>query len=656
MRPSVSWLRWRTLLPLLCLLGVAGLLGARCLASTDLGYHLADAERSLAEGWPVDRAPHVWGVRGTDGPLAPGGWLDAEGRLHQVNTSWLSQLALLLAWRIGDGLALWSLQVLLVLALTGLVVLAGRRAGLSPGWACLAALLVLLCGFERFELRPGLLARVVLAGQLALLAPALVGRRRVQRGELLGTLVLQVLAVNLHGSFLLGIGLGAAVLVGALRRGRGIRPSAGLCAGLLAASFLHPAGWRGALLPLETLLFLAREEIGRSAHPWSAIGEFRPPFDEAFAASWATPVFGALLLLAALALLLAAFRGRWGSAAVLLGALGVGLSMRRSLLVAALLAAPIAFQQLSLSVRAWGVRSDGRWLGPLAGLGSLTVAAALLGGVFFSAAQPWSLAPGLSRFDLPLGAAGQLAARKLQGRLFSDFDSSSNLHWFVPWRPAVPVLTNTFVYPPAHLARHFALLRGELDFAQETAGDSIGVAVLSSNSAPLFRALAADPAWATVHLGPRHAVFVRRDGPDAAWADEALDAERFPLAAYRDELLATGSSPVAALVQGGQNLERLRWYLPASELLEEAVRLDPDHPSAWGLLGAVRAARGMRRLLDGETAGRDDWLAARRALRRAVELGDLQAGHNLHFLDRQLDALRQGVLLTPADMHPEETP
>ncbi len=651
--PRSPWNKPGALLPLLCLLLAAALLGARRLASNDLGYHLADAEASLAQGWPVDTAPQLWGVRGLEGELPPGAWRDAEGRLHAVSSSWLSQLVMLGAWRVAQGTGLWLLQLGTVLGLCGLMLVAGRRLGLTPGWALLGALWVLLAGFERFELRPALLGRCALAGQLALLAPALAGRP-LRRGALWASLALQVLAVNLHGSSLLGVGLGIALVCASLvRRRRRIR-SATLLAGLLLASFVHPQGWRAALYPLQTLRFLAQHQVGRTtAHPWSVIGEFQPPFDPGFVSSWATPAFAALLVAAVAGLLLAAWRRRWACALLLLAALGVGLTMRRSLLVAAIMAAPPALLQLQ-RLRRWR-RPARRWTGRLAGLLAAGVAAALLAGVFFSPQQPWKLAPGLSRFDLPLQAAELLSRRPLKGRLWTDFDSSSNLSWFVTWRPAVPLITNTFVYPAAHLGHQLELLRGQRDLRAESAS----VVVLSSTglSAPLLRTLAADPGWALVQLGPRHLVFVDRRGPDAGLAAEALEPADFSVASYGHQLRTLGADPLSALLQGGQNLERLQWYGPAAHLAEEAVAVDRHSPSSWGLLGAVLAARGLDRLLAGDAAGREDWLAARWALRRAVELGDPRAAINLDLLGRQLEALREGVLLTPAGPGPrEETP
>jgi hypothetical protein len=98
----------------------------------------------------------------------------------------------------------------------------------------------------------------------------------------------------------------------------------------------------------------------------------------------------------------------------------------------------------------------------------------------------------------------------------------------------VPLLTNTWAYPPAAMEFVLDRLAGAPFPEAERLG--IGVAALETDTtaAPMVQRLAQDPGWTLVHVEPRYAVFARRDGPDRELAARArVDEAQFDLDAWR---------------------------------------------------------------------------------------------------------------------------
>ncbi|HET6426768.1 MAG TPA: hypothetical protein VFJ30_00045, partial [Phycisphaerae bacterium] len=478
-----------------------GLLGVRTLTTPDLGYHLAYGEHFLDRWQIVDTSRFLHDdavAAGPSGELPPGAWFDASGAYRFPNANWLSQVVMALVHRWAGLKGLSVLLAVLVGGIFAVSLVTMRRLGL--GWLAVTAglLLTAMVAYERFLLRPEVFAYLVLMGQVWLLSgvgrgnssrgPRPAAKRGEERpgrvigwGTAAGLVGLQWLLVNLHSYFLLGIGLTGAVLAEALVRrlwsreagGRGVVRLAVVLLVQVGVCFVNPWTWRLAVLPIQTLMFMRAHGIAgggftETGHPWAMIGEFFRPFAPGvFRESKASWAYCALLALSAAGVLCAAIRRRWAAVLIVSAMTAASLAMRRNIAPAALVVIPLSLWACRDALAGWAGRLLGRFgtAGALAAGGAM--AAVSLYGAFSVVTHRFyrgerravRFGLGVSRTVVPVGAAEWLNAHRPGGRLWTDYNSSSNVMYFTrPHRP-VPVLTNTWAYPPETMRRVLDLSR-----------------------------------------------------------------------------------------------------------------------------------------------------------------------------------------------------
>jgi len=682
---------------------LAVMLAVRRVASYDLGYHLAYGDQLLDTGRIVQSNHFIWtpitqeNVSGPQG-LGPSCTYDAETKTYRfVNANWLSQAAMAAVNRHTGGMrGLWVMPIAMVAAIFAMIVFAMRRGGV--GWHLIAAgvLLTAMTAYERFSLRPELFGYLVLVAQWVLLASPRFGWRAAA-----GVIALQVLAVNFHSYFLLGIAVSGAMLAGPLARWVWARAvtradtgeppgrlkwlaiAAGGCA---VASLANPWLLRGALMPVRALLFIRAHDIAGTPpdapgiHPWAAIGEFTSPFSRDFLPAAATYAYALVLALAAVAGLVALLRRRWAALLVLAGMTVISLRMRRNIAPAAMILVPLGLIVLS---DAWGklagaVRhlrlADAVRVGRFA-LPAVTV---VLSGwwmfslithrFYFAERRPWRFGAGVSKMLLPIDAADWIKAHRPAGRVFCGYDTSSNLLYLA--RPAVeevPILTNTWAYPPAVMQWVLDCTGGRRDFDAVAYEHGINTVVLRSSrvTGPLMTALSESPRWAVVHVATTYAVFVRRAGPNADLARSAgIDRASFDRAAYVAR--AAGDDPLAAfaLHNAGVTMLNLNWGNHAIEVWRECLRRRKEYPQAAGNLGwllTVRGANSMILMQEHTAAGQPaqaqrrradalyDWAEAKDILsrERRARPNDPGARARLEILLQHTEAFGRGTVLKP---------
>jgi hypothetical protein len=590
-------------------------LATRPLMEPDLGYHLAYGTELIDHGTIVDQDPSLYtlpAVAAAERPEpGPGSWYDGGGRYRFANANWLSQALLALVYRLGGAVGLGLLRVALVLALLLLTLGTMVRLGVPPAARAPGLILVVLASSERFYLRPELPGFLILAVQLLLLtgdrAPDPEPGRREPLGwpAAAGLVALQVLAVNAHGFFLLGAGLTLAVL--ADRLGRLARARAGrsppdpilersaarlsaVLAGQLAASFVNPWGWRLALLPVQTVLYLRAHGITRGVtpgvepHPWAFMSETHGPFASITDDQRPIAAYALLLALGLLGLAIALRRRRWDWLLLGAGMLLASLAMRRNIAPASLVVVPVALAALwsgQGASRPWpaaGARLA-RILGLAAPLGALAVAGWLGSEVVTQRywdrpASPQRFGLGTSRLQLPVGAAGWIRDHHPEGRIWSDFYSSSTVRFFSGGLNPINLVTNTWAYPPEVMRDAGRVSRGERTFREAAARFEPQLVVLrASVSGPAARELARDQAWQLVHLEGESLLFLRRDGPNSALARaEGLRPGGLDLDRYARSLEASDPLPAEALSAGATGLLTLGWLDQGIELLERSLR------------------------------------------------------------------------------------
>ncbi|KKL44946.1 hypothetical protein LCGC14_2360610, partial [marine sediment metagenome] len=240
--------------------------------------------------------------------------------------------------------------------------------------------------------------------------------------------------------------------------------------------------------------------------------------------------------------------------------------------------------------------------------------------------RPYHFGAGLSRLTIPLEAAEWLNTHRPAGKLFTNFDASSNLHYFTRPRRDVPLLTNTWAYPPelmariedyyTHPHRDVPLLTntwpyppelmariedyytGRGDFYQAVRDYSIEIAAitLTAATAPLAQTLDRGDDWTLVHLDVRHAIFLRADGPNAKLAlEHAIARPDVDMAARKAIMRAAYPVGAYGLSAGGTALLYLGWIDQAMDVLGEAVQADPRNASSWAALGFAYATRATQR-------------------------------------------------------------
>ena len=194
-----------------------------------------------------------------------------------IDIHWLHQLGLWGLYRLGGHTAVGIWQFAAMLLVVALMAPLGRRPGRS--WLSVLALALMLvnAGF-RFSPRPESSSFVLLAAVLALLDRF----ERTGDAWIYAVVALQVVWVNLHGLFALGIALCGIHLVSELLEslvgsGSGLRlqrlkrlGTVTLLASLSA--LLNPNGLEGALYPLQQLAMIGPEET-RAAY---GVIELRP--------------------------------------------------------------------------------------------------------------------------------------------------------------------------------------------------------------------------------------------------------------------------------------------------------------------------------------------------------------------------------------------
>ncbi len=684
-------------------LGLAGvaclLLGVRTFTAADVGYHVTYGLRTLSAGRPVDTDEGViYLLPGPDAPPTgrpapgPGNWYDAGGRYRFPNANWLTQVVFAAFWKIGGVAGLAVLRWLIVSGLFALLWVAMLRSGLPPLWQAGGLVLMAAAAYPQLAMRPGVLGLVLLAGQLIVLLPVMDPAKAMTRRAAVLLVVLQVVLVNVHSYFLLGLGMTVALLAGRLvrvawlrsrpgakeilaRLRRDVRLLGASAGGMAAGCFLNPWTWRIAILPVQTLLYIRRHGITGSdpstphGHPWAQIGELYGPFARVgadhFLATWAFSVVLALMAAGAAGGLL---RRRWAPVAILLALAGVGLSARRNISVATLLAVPIALHTLWPMGKEAARRISERWLcriGLAAGAVLAIVSAALAGAtvtqkLYTMDRSPFRFGVGLSEVSMPVGPAEWIGQHEPGGRIWTDFSTSSNLHWLVDSHPPVPLLTNTWAMPPAVVRRQldysFGLLSVE-QFSEFLDGQGVEVIVLRAETPRhvLAGTLVQDPAWTLVYVDARYVVFLRTEGVNADLAaGQAITRNRIDTAGMIRRLESQDPVSWYARYFGGVTLLHLGFPEAAVEAIGPTMDHQGGHPPALTQYGKALAIRGTVRLYDGDPGGEGDLRRAREQFVAALQADAAYkpARRNLRTVDRQLGDLRSGKVWVPQLIQP----
>jgi hypothetical protein len=514
----------------LSLLALAATLSLQKIYSFDYWWHLRTGALIAETGSVPKLDPYTFTVAGAR-------WID----IH-----WLFQLGLHAIHSLAGHAAVVGAKLVLVFALVGLLAtIGGRRA--RPEISVVAIALVLLITADRFAPRPELPSFVLLAAVLAVLDHQLgelgaagFGRSPPWRGAatIAAIIAIQLLWVNLHGLFALGIAVCAicliAELLGILR---GQRPSAPRVRWLAAATALsavaslaNPNFTDGALYPLRQLAMIGSAAGREVFAPLSA--ELRSPLDPG-----ASPDPLAIALLVALgALSLCAMALNWrrlrAADPLLFGAfLYLALSAQRNAPLFAITAAAVLLRNLNAFLDARPGRLAPHPALRTAGTALLCL---VLVGLAVEGARGRLLPrlgsyrePGFGVLDVvhPVGAAEWIARERPPGPIAHYHRDGGYLIWRLHPDYRVMLDGRLEVFGPGRMKA--LRIVGPERFVALDRQYGFGVALLSYTrlARDLIPWLLRQPEWRLVYVDEVASVFVRvPEGQPSPYAEIDVDA------------------------------------------------------------------------------------------------------------------------------------
>lgn len=523
--------------------------------------------------------------------------------------SWVAGLIFYAAHATGGAALLVVLRAALVVTATAFLLRSLRATGVSWLIASPLVLLMLLVSSTRFVVRAHLFEYVFIAFLLSYLLTA---HRRSGWRYFAIPVVLQVVWVNTHPSYLLGPALAALFYLGEFASVR-------MAGSMGGAGPIHRQDYRRALILVALMLaacainpnpaaFLAqpfntaqRDLLERFTLEWHS------PFDPAIAGADFHPYYEILIGVAALALLLSL--SRLSLAPVLLLALTLWMSTQshRFRVEFALVAVPMTAILLARSAVVPKVRAvlarAGRAAVPLP---SLLAAAALM----VVAVQRVDVS--LSRDDrFPDDALAFLVDNDVGHRAYSTMGFGSYMVWrlygerknFIDGRnPSVSVFRDFLAAQTSEEGTEMVMEKHSLDaFVLPPLERS------DAGMTTVHRALSRDSTWVLVHLDPRATVYVRDASVDAQWLSRNGYFEYHPLTlanrrldrATLDRIVselerAVAERPdyAALWLDLGLVLRTRGDAAGAVRAFEQAVSLEPDNPSGWNRLATVAIAAG----------------------------------------------------------------
>ncbi|MCB9851696.1 MAG: hypothetical protein H6819_01270 [Phycisphaerales bacterium] len=633
------------------------------IGNLDLGYHIAYGRHFLNTGEIVGTQPDPF--------------LYAETKQPFVNANWGSQVIFALVERAGGATGLFALRFgLIAIIFAAIGHIAFRQTG-SPVALAIAWLIAAMAGYERFSLRPELFSYAILCIQLVVLVG---GVRRVWHvAALVG---LQLLLVNLHSYYLLGValtlcwvveGLGAA---GVRRWSASLynKPATDSPRWVVVAFVLqaiacccHPWHVRAAVFPLRTVRYLAESNsmggggAAEGAGSWSNISEFQSPFSF-FAETinrYTIDAFVVLLVVAAIGLVACVLKRRWAFSLAIVGFFVVATQMRRNIAPFAFIAGPLAVVAITQLLRRGDSskspsRSRPAWLVLVPSVLLIVATAWLIfligtGRMYYAERRiTRQRGTGYSDVTFPRAAVEWFGAQpQLEPRLYVDYFASSNALLWLNEKQQLFVDTNTFAYADTTLAEAFKL--GLAQIPHNAFFDRERVNVVMLHCGPDTQQLIAnlvrdDFNWALVYFDKSVVIFVRRQ----VWAHtdvvmaNAVSPQQLDVEAWIAS--ASGSSCERALQLGTMaNVPiSLRWWGAGASLCRAAVELAPDYHEAWLQLGTCEGNLGnLAARSDDLTRARDHWRGALKCFKKVLEFDpdDATANALLQRTREQLKAI-----------------
>ena len=407
----------------LALLSFAFALGFQRTLNFDYGWHLRAGE---------------WIAANASVPRVDAWTLSHEGE-RWIDLHWLFQLALFQVWSLGGHAGVTLAKAVLVM-LVALVTVRRSLRSASPLAAGVATTAMLVLIAPRAIVRPELVSLLLLAVQVALLDRVReVGAHRRRRYGI-AIVAVQLVWVNVHGLFAVGLALIAIHAVAEGLRGAAqgdIRETRcqqlGIVfVGALLASLLNPNGLDGALFPLRQLGIMSMTAVEGSD---ALLSEMLRPFDPRVGlAPGAALGFAVFAAATALAMLASVRRLRLVDPLVFGAFLFLALKANRNVALFAVVSAPIFARAIASAFETF-FEGRGRETARLRLPATVGFSAALLvasafalrGDVFPLIAYERESGLGLQAAWYPQGAAEFIREHNLPGPVANDMRDGGQL-------------------------------------------------------------------------------------------------------------------------------------------------------------------------------------------------------------------------------------
>jgi hypothetical protein len=635
--PESHWGTPLTIAVALGLLALAVALGLQDIRSFDYWWQLRTGELIAATGAVPKTDVYTYTVPGS----------------RYIDIHWLHQLGLHGLHSLGGHAAVVvgkAVLISLLVAILGTIGWRRERAAVTG----LGLGLALLVAADRLMPRPELPTFVCLAALLALC------HRFERRGDawIYAVIPVQIVWVNVHGLFAVGLAVLAIYLAGellrplvqpgaALRKER-IRRLLAVTALATLASLLNPNFVDGALYPIQQLGMIGpAEERGIFG---SVIAELLPPLGaEEQRRGIAIPLFAALAGLSLAAIALNWRRTRGADPLLWVAFLYLALSAHRNMALFALVAGPLIVVNLnefldSRPPHAARSRVAAVLVTGLLAFASFDVAS---GGFYRRIGSVREAGLGVVDFYYPIGAGEWIARERPPGPICHHMADGGYLIWRL-W-PDYSVMVDgrlevfgaeRFIELQVTSPERFRALDAEYGFGTVLVHYSL------VQSGRLLRWLHLNSNWRLTFLDDVAAVFVRVGAEPPPWPAVDLDAK--PLfAPLPDE---RGVRDVARRQARTNFYIALRRYDEALELWEESRKRHPDlpngaivHATLLHRAGFPAAAEAILRSLVEEHPGDPVLLAQVGDLR--LEAGDRTAAKAFYARSREIDPDRDYTLL-----------
>jgi tetratricopeptide (TPR) repeat protein len=570
------------------------LLALEKVSESDTFWHLKTGEWILSHGSIPRTDPFSATVYGKP-------WLDWE---------WLFQAGIYAVYTWGGFKALVLAKAAIVF-LTGLVLfLACRRNGAGSPLAALLVMAALVAARERLEVRPDVVMLLFAAVTVSLLETA----RRGKPVWLWGLPLVQLLWVNVHASFPLGIAL--AGIYGLVQGIESALRKQWHCVLLIAATFLLACA-TCLVNPFGIELVRHAIEQTRGSSPSGAIGEWQPTrlllLTEP---NWALTFFWWLLWLNPVVLIaVLAIKRRefpWSHALVVIGMSVLALRYNRFTALYAIVTVPLLAHGLAVIRAKIAGKQHSDW-GETTARVLTGIAAAFL--IFVVVTNRWAVAEnrppkfgvGVDESVVPFRALSMMAKLPAGLNVFNTFLSGGPLLWkgYPQWRPFCDGRAN--LYGREFVDHYRRAMFDPADWEAWMQERSVSVAYLQYGTADdrtLLQYLVKSHLWDLLYFDHAACIFVYQ----SSWAKLRADAQLADykpvhvtdtnaVLAYAHELAdetANGNSYRRARVVAtvGNFLMAIGAVDTAGVLFEDAVAINPRPSEAWMNLAVINLDEG----------------------------------------------------------------